>query len=116
MSATTRKRNLPHKQTAKNPKRHPAFQYKGYKSYLSYNFIDKDPIIDEVRTIIADEGISFAQVERASGVTSATLRNWFYGQTKRPCSATVEAVLRGMGYERQIVKAGVTHIKSRRRR
>jgi len=76
------------------------------KLYLSYNFIDKDPVIDHLRTIIADEKVTYAYIEAKSGVTKQTLQNWFAGNTKRPNNATVEAVVRCLGYERPIVKAG----------
>lgn len=69
--------------------------------YQSYSFIDKDPVIDKVRTAIQKEKISYAQIEAISGVTDATLRNWFEGKTRRPQYATVAAVFRAMGYEAQ---------------
>lgn len=65
--------------------------------YKSYNFRDKDPVIDVVRTVVEDAGKSYAKVERDSGVTTQTLRNWFYGRTKRPQFATVAAVVRACG-------------------
>ena len=67
--------------------------------YLSYGFIDKDPIIDEVRTIVADSGMTYKQIHEASGVSIGTLVSWFGGKAKRPQAATVNAVLRTMGYK-----------------
>jgi hypothetical protein len=68
------------------------------KVYGSYSFIDKDPIIDKVRTIVEDSGRSYNYIESKSGVTSATLNNWFNGKTKRPQHCTVAAVARCLGY------------------
>jgi DNA-binding phage protein len=73
--------------------------------YKSYNFIDKDPIIDEIRTVMQDEGVSHTYIEEVSGVTTQTLRNWFDGKTRRPQFATVKAVVRAMGYDVGLVRA-----------
>lgn len=66
--------------------------------YASYNFVDKDPVIDKVRTIVAREGVTPSQVQKMSGVTAATLHNWFEGPTKRPQYATIMAVVCALGY------------------
>ena len=66
--------------------------------YTSYNFVDKDPIIDEVRTVIEDAQVSTAYVANKSGVAVSTLNNWFLGRTKRPQFSTVNAVFRSLGY------------------
>ena len=67
--------------------------------YKSYSFIDKDPIIDEVRTMIQDSGANYKWIEEHSGVTSTTLYNWFGGKTKKPQAATINAVARALGYK-----------------
>jgi hypothetical protein len=72
-------------------------------TYKSYNFIDKDPTIDYVRTVVEQSGLSYDQIETQSGVTAATLRKWFYGSTKKPQSATIQAVLRVCGHKLAIV-------------
>jgi DNA-binding phage protein len=65
--------------------------------YKSYNFIDKDPVIDYIRTkVFADSG-TINEVSESSGVTKTTLYNWFNGKTKRPQFATVAAVLIACG-------------------
>lgn len=74
------------------------------KIYDSYNFIEKDPIIFEIERLIDESGVSFAHIERRSGVTPTTLRNWFQGKTKRPMHCTIRAVLRCIGYDYAIVK------------
>jgi hypothetical protein len=75
---------------------------KGF-TYKSYSFIDKDPIIDEVRAVFDKSGANYAWIEANSGVCTATLYNWFDGATKRPQAATVNAVLRSMGYKLGVV-------------
>jgi hypothetical protein len=73
---------------------------------MSYNFVDKDPIIDQMRTLIEDAGVSWLFIERHSGVSRSCLRAWFKGKTRRPQHPTVKAVLRSIGYDYQIVKVG----------
>jgi hypothetical protein len=53
-------------------------------TYKSYSFVDKDPIIDEVRSVFQDAGVTKQWVEDHSGVTSTTLHNWFDGKTRKP--------------------------------
>jgi hypothetical protein len=66
-------------------------------TYKSYNFVTKDPIIDQIRTVIQDSGATFKWIEERSGVTSQTLAKWIYGDTKKPQAATINAVLRVLG-------------------
>jgi DNA-binding phage protein len=64
--------------------------------YASYNFIDKDPIVDYTRTkVFANGGLS--KVAKASNVAATTLYGWYKGRTRRPQFATVAAVLLACG-------------------
>lgn len=72
-------------------------------TYKSYNFIDKDPIIDEIRTVYQDSGANYRWISEHSGVATGTLNNWFSGETKRPQAATINAVLRSLGYKLGVV-------------
>lgn len=71
-------------------------------TYKSYNFTDKDPMIDQVRTIIADSHMTYKSIAETSGVTAYTIRNWLDGGTKKPQAATFNAVLRACGYKLSI--------------
>tara|TARA_R110000868_G_scaffold35504_2_gene127207 strand:- start:172 stop:480 length:309 start_codon:yes stop_codon:yes gene_type:complete len=73
--------------------------------YLTYNFIEKDPVIDQLRTALADSGLTYQDVQSASGVSKGTLVNWFGGKTKRPQHASVRAVARALGLELDLRKA-----------
>lgn len=77
------------------------------KVYRTYNFIDKDPVIDEIRTLVQDVHMMarLNDVGTLSGVSPSTLRNWFGGITKRPQNATTMAVVTALGYERKFVRA-----------
>lgn len=61
--------------------------------YRNYVFVDKDPIIDVVRTAVADAKKSYEAIHRGSNVSTTTLYNWFHGKTRRPQFATVASVL-----------------------
>jgi hypothetical protein len=75
--------------------------------YRSYMFKTKDPIIDELRTVIekANGGERLTKkdlkhIEENGGPKKGTMVNWFFGATRRPQNATVEATGRASGYRR----------------
>lgn len=68
--------------------------------YRTYRWIDKDPIIDAVRTVVEDEKLKTSAVHNISGVATATLENWFNGDTRKPQNATLTAVTSALGYVR----------------
>lgn len=70
---------------------------RGFIKYRSYLFVDKDPIIDQIRTARSDTRKTFRQVHEKSGVSVATIRNWEHGKTRRPQFATVMAVINALG-------------------
>lgn len=86
------------------------------KLYKSYSFRDKDPVIDTMRTMIADEKVSYAEVSEQSGVSHTTLYNWFNGKTKRPQYATVMAVAGSLGYRAEWVNANASKVIKLRRK
>jgi transcriptional regulator with XRE-family HTH domain len=73
--------------------------------YRSYSFVDKDPVIDRIRTIVQDEGLSYQDIHIISGVSAGTLSNWFEGETRRPQYATIAAVTFSLGYKQEFVKS-----------
>jgi hypothetical protein len=73
-------------------------------TYKSYNFVDKDPMIDEIRTVVEKSGASYKWVNQESGVSTNTISKWFDGSTRRPQAATMNAVLRSLGYKLGVVE------------
>lgn len=67
--------------------------------YKSYNFTEKDPIIDELRTVVQGSGHTYKQISEDSGVSTQTLSAWFMGETRRPQAASLNAVARALGYK-----------------
>ena len=76
------------------------------KLYTSYNFVDKDPVIDRTHRLVKREGMSYKEIHERSGVTVSTLRGWFEGKTKRPQWCTVMAVVHALGYRATFTKKG----------
>jgi predicted transcriptional regulator len=68
-------------------------------TYKSYSFVDKDPMIDQVRTIIQDSGKTYKHIAEDSGVNTGTIRKWLDGATKKPQAASLNAVLRSLGWK-----------------
>ena len=77
-----------------------------FKPYKSYNFKDKDPVIDRMRTIVQDSGWSHQDIHNESGVSVGCLNGWFYGATRRPTYATLQAVAMALGHEFAVIKKG----------
>jgi hypothetical protein len=86
--------------------------------YRSYRFIDKDPVIDAVRTVVQQERLKNSAVHAVSGVATATLDNWFDGPTRQPQNSTVTAVTAALGYARhdEITADGRVVVGFRKRR
>jgi len=89
--------------------------------YKTYRFKNKDPVIDELRTMVQGiaevRGISEVRlrnnIANDIGMSEATLWSWFNGPTKRPQYASVKAVVRALGYELQI-DSKVVNLRTRR--
>lgn len=87
----------------------------GYKTYM---FKAKDPVIDELRTMVQDEHNGtinnkvLTKLHADSGVSVAAQRNWFYGATRRPQNASIEAVGRALGWRREWRRLNGTGKKS----
>lgn len=69
--------------------------------YRTYLFLDKDPVIDQMRTALDTSQMSIPAIAEKSGLAESTLRNWFYGETLRPQFSSVQAFYRAIGWEMQ---------------
>jgi hypothetical protein len=79
--------------------------------YQAYLFKDKDPAIDEIRTVMQDHfgkrnlaSADYKEVQEQGGPSAGTVKSWFEGKTRRPQNATLEAAGRSIGYQRAWVK------------
>lgn len=66
-----------------------------------YRFIDKDPVIDVIRTAMQRGGnLGAGHIDRIayeSGVSAGTIYNWLHGDTRRPQSLSTRFVLEACG-------------------
>lgn len=91
-----------------------------FGGYRFYNFVrNKDPKIDEVRTITQDEGFygkkgGLNRLSLLTGVSVSTYLGWFEGETRMPKSATMGATLAALGYKMVIQKDRDSHIDRER--
>lgn len=67
------------------------------RPYRSYNFREKDPVIDVLRTACEDAKARLTDLCADSGVSPTTYYNWWKGKTRRPQFATVAACARALG-------------------
>jgi hypothetical protein len=80
------------------------------RTYGAYLFKDKDPIIDETRTLLEDvfgqrvNNKMFVKISEDGGPTVSCMRGWFFGDIRRPKNETIEATGRAVGYRRRWVK------------
>ena len=83
------------------------------KLYKSYTFggQDHDPVIDQMRTLMQDEGLNGNKIAELSGLSTTTISNWFnrkrtksHKPTMRPQFASVMAFTRSVGYDLRFVK------------
>jgi transcriptional regulator with XRE-family HTH domain len=72
-------------------------KHRGFITYKSYLFKDKDPIIDCIRTARSDKKWSYLEVSERSGVGVSTIVNWENGDTKSPMFKTAMAVINALG-------------------
>ena len=71
--------------------------------YKTYQFT-VDPVMDEVLALMDSQDIEISQASNNSGVSRSTISNWSRHKTRRPQSATIEAVGRACGYRRTWIK------------
>lgn len=74
--------------------------------YRNYQFLNKDPVIDKMRTLIRDEGLKWSDAAKISDIAPATLDNWFRGSTRRPQFSSVAALTMSLGYTMEFVRGG----------
>jgi len=66
-----------------------------------YHYIDKNPVIDKVRTMLQDVGLinKLGIVANLSTMNKATFEGWFDGDVKDPRHSSIARVTESVGYE-----------------
>lgn len=75
--------------------------YKYTKVLRPYNFIDKNPVIDVIRTAIQDAGLSkkLNIVADLASLSRTTPVGWLHGDIRDPRHSSIMAVMISLGYE-----------------
>jgi len=55
---------------------------RGFLYEKTYNFIDKDPVLDAAKTIMQRSGKSFKEIHEAGGATPGTMNRWWNGNAR----------------------------------
>src|SRR5215472_5903023 len=80
-----------------------------------YRFIDKDPVIDVIRTEMQRFGTlnhnQIARIAYGSGVSPSTIHNWLFGDVRRPQSLSTRFVLQELGVQIKYVREDGTTIR-----
>ena len=84
----------------------PKVNFVPAKSYLAYNWLDRDPEMDLIQAAIADSGMTLEQIERETEkhghrVSRYTLMSWCYGDTRRPQNMTMSVVMSVLGWNKR---------------
>lgn len=70
-------------------------------SVKDYRFMDKDPVIDLIRTGFKLTGANISEVAEKAFVSEKTINRWLHGDTKRPQNITADCVLWALGIRRE---------------
>ena len=72
------------------PKKYRTITYKG----------ERDPSMDDLHSIAANEGVNDAQLAVMSGLSPSTIKNWGpKGKTRRPTHICLAAAFGALGWE-----------------
>lgn len=74
------------------------------KQFRTYRFTNKDPVCDEVATLVDDAGLRGRQhtgkIATLSTLAKSTVDGLLYGDTCHPRNSTVMAIATSLGFER----------------
>lgn len=65
--------------------------------YRTYSFVDEDPILGIMLSLVDDSKLSISEVNERTNVSKTTLYNWRQRKTKRPQFCTIAAVAGAVG-------------------
>lgn len=88
------------------PIKKPGVNFIPQQSWLSYNWIDKDPDLEFVIYAIQESGRSAEWIEEETAkfghrVSRYTIINWCFGSVKRPQNASMNTVMAVLGWNRE---------------
>lgn len=87
-----------------------AAKKRGFITYRSYSFREKDPVIDLYRTKRSESGLSYGQVAERGGASATTQRAWEHGTTRKPQFCTVSASFLAIGIKGIVFRNGKPYL------
>lgn len=74
----------------------------------TYNWIDKDPVVDKIMALANKMGLrgQYYKMALLTGMSPSTFANWDKGATKRPQHASIASLVEALGHKYEIVDAG----------
>lgn len=73
---------------------------------MEYRFIDKDPVIDLIRTAVYNDERTEREIAVAAFLHPSTLSKLLYGATKRPQHRTIGSLFEAMKIEQRYIYRG----------
>lgn len=67
-----------------------------------YRLVDKDPVIDQMRSLISHSDASYKKLADQASISPSTISAWFRGTTKRPQVPTVRRFCQAVGARLEI--------------
>lgn len=83
---------------------------RGIVTYKSYNFVDKDPALYVVKTVVESSGLSLKQVHEAGGATPTTMYRWFNGEGRTCRHDAMAATIRACKGEMVVIMRDGTQL------
>jgi transcriptional regulator with XRE-family HTH domain len=76
----------------------PKLGHNEFPIAYQYKHMAFEPLMLQLTMLMKESGKTHAEIERESGVTGQTFRNWVQRKTKRPNASTLRAVAKVLGY------------------
>ena len=75
-----------------------------YRAYVYKG--ERDPAMDDIRSLALNEGVSDEQLHVMSGVSTSTFKNWWgpKAKTRKPTHVCLAAAAGALGFEYELVR------------
>ena len=85
------------------PPKYRAYIYKG----------ERDPAMDDIRSLALNAGVSDEQLHVMSGVSASTFKNWWgpKAKTRRPTHVCLAATAGALGFEYRLVERRTINVE-----
>jgi transcriptional regulator with XRE-family HTH domain len=70
---------------------------------MDYRFVEKDPVVDLIRTTIHDSRRNLKDIAKDAYVSPSTISKWLYGEVSRPQNFTIFKVCKALNIKVEYV-------------